>query len=388
MGRTMSTTVKLKIRTPCLGEGRDLEVNSEWTVAQVKNEIQKEWPNHPSPVDQRLIYSGKMLENHCVLKDVLRFEDGWSDHTIHLVCKQTQAPATQAPTQREGLRQRTNRSAAAASPVLEDAPPAHQDTNRGAADQWQNYHSQIMMQQYYAQYLQYMQYIQNPDQWNPNQTHQQQVNHQEMTAAFNSMAAAAAAAAAAVGGPQQLPVAPQQHAPAREPVEPAPADRVVAVAAGDDLGAGAAGNVFMNAGAGAVGAMEEDDDEMDGGRRDIFDWFYVLTRVLVLIFVVHSYSSFARFSLVAGIAIIVYLYRFGVMVVHGDEEENRQPPREQQQPEPQPAQAEPVAGEAEEPTPAIETVQEQQRAWYDLAGTFVTTFFTSMVPNQNERRIF
>ena len=52
-------------------------------------------------------------------------------------------------------------------------------------------------------------------------------------------------------------------------------------------------NVMMNAGAGGIGAME-DEDELNGGQRDILDWCYVVTRVLVLFSVVYFYSSLAR----------------------------------------------------------------------------------------------
>ena len=60
--------------------------------------------------------------------------------------------------------------------------------------------------------------------------------------------------------------------------------------------------------------MEEgDEDDLDGpngGRRDIFDWFYVLSRVLVLFSVVYSYSSLGRFALIAAVAVVVYFYKF------------------------------------------------------------------------------
>merc|ERR1712141_320915 len=48
-----------------------------------------------------------------------------------------------------------------------------------------------------------------------------------------------------------------------------------------------------------------------GGQRDILDWFYVASRVLVLFSIVYFYSSLARFALVAGLGLAVYLYRIG-----------------------------------------------------------------------------
>merc|ERR1719222_892062 len=55
----------------------------------------------------------------------------------------------------------------------------------------------------------------------------------------------------------------------------------------------------------------EDDDDINGGQRDVLDWCYVATRVLVLFSVVYFYSSLARFALAAGLGIIFYLYNNG-----------------------------------------------------------------------------
>ena len=42
------------------------------------------------------------------------------------------------------------------------------------------------------------------------------------------------------------------------------------------------------------------------------------------------------------------------------------------------------------PGPAAEATQQPQpeAAWYDVAATFVTTFFTSIVPDQNDPQVF
>jgi len=56
-------SVKIKIRTPCLNEGRDLSVDPQWTVGKLKSQIAQDWPNQPKPSDQRLIYSGKLLND-------------------------------------------------------------------------------------------------------------------------------------------------------------------------------------------------------------------------------------------------------------------------------------------------------------------------------------
>jgi len=445
-------TVKLRIRTPCLAEGKlDLEVDCQWTVLRLKQEIQKEWPNHPSPPEQRLIYSGKLLDNKSVLNDALRFEEGWSDHTIHLVCKnsnnsQTGKAADKQPSStsaaaigQEGLRHRSNAAAASSNTIPASTgnqttpatttgmavDPSSSPLNL-AAENWQNYQSQLMMQQYYAQYIQYMQYCQSTQQWSnaaagaasSSSQVQPHAAGAQMAAPLNPVhaAAAATAAAAAVGGHQQQMAAGAHQAAAAALVnqqqqavaetDPAPAAAAAAAAAADNLGAPNAGNVMMNAGAGAVGAMEDDDDEMGGGRRDIFDWFYVLSRVLVLFSVVYSYSSLARFALIAVVAVIFYLYKLGFLGQHRQAVAAAAAARpqqqaadqaaaaaDQQQPENQERQA---AEEEVDPTPsegsaapaADEDQPQQVQPWHDLVVTFVTTFFTSMVPDNNDPQVF
>ena len=70
----MAQTIKLNIKSPTSDEDKSLSTSLEATVKEVKCQIEKEWPSHPSLKDQRLVYAGKMLENHSVLKEVLRLK--------------------------------------------------------------------------------------------------------------------------------------------------------------------------------------------------------------------------------------------------------------------------------------------------------------------------
>merc|ERR1719323_2396201 len=65
----------------------------------------------------------------------------------------------------------------------------------------------------------------------------------------------------------------------------------------------------MNAGGG--GGMMEDDIGNDRRDRDLLDWMYLLSRVVLLISIVYFYSSISRFLLVAFIGGLVYLYQNG-----------------------------------------------------------------------------
>lgn len=456
--------VKLKIRTPCLNEGRDLEVDPEWTVGQLKELIGREWPSQPKPSDQRLIYAGKLLDRDCcVLSTILRTEMN-DEHTLHILLKSLQyTPPTNT---NAGLRHRTTAAPAASlqRPAESAAAPADQSGNAAAVNanvnvpavnsgnatspEWEVYQQQ--MAQYYARYIQYMQYYMQhhqQNQWNgtaaaPEVGHQQAQLNQGVAAA----PLAAAALAAQLQHQQQHAAGMQgagvaQHAPAARPAAPM-ADNV---APPDNLGN--ANNVMMNAGA-AVGAVQEGDEEdgFNGGRRDIFDWFQVLFRVLVIFSVLYSYSSFSRFALIAMIAIIVYFYKSAVVGHRNPADLNHQRPAPNPQPaavNPLPAAANPQQGEANPQQAVVNqqqvavnqqqvAVNQQQQAgveqeerdsddsddseeavneevelqpqlaaitarvaregaagsWYETVITFVTTFFTSIVPDNNDPQVF
>ena len=181
------------------------------------------------------------------------------------------------------------------------------------------------------------------------------------------------------------------------------------------------GNVVMNAGAGGMGAMEEDDEDGIGvgGQRDILDWFYVASRVLVLFSIVYFYSSLARFALVAGLGLAVYLYRIGFfgqrMADHNlnanlnnnnnnnnlNQNHNiqRNNPNENLPDQEQPGEpningeeVEGVAGNNEnEDVDGVRNINENtnslapvriEPSFYQVATTFLTTFFTSLMPNE------
>ena len=88
---------QLNVKSPCSNEeDQILTCQLDWTVRQVKENIQNVWNNHPRPEDQRLVYAGKLMENEDVLKNILRVDEEITSYTIHLVCK----------VNNEGLRQR------------------------------------------------------------------------------------------------------------------------------------------------------------------------------------------------------------------------------------------------------------------------------------------
>lgn len=56
------------------------------------------------------------------------------------------------------------------------------------------------------------------------------------------------------------------------------------------------------------------EDEEEANNRDWLDWFYWISRAAVLFSIVYFYSSFTRFILVISFAIFMYLYQIGLFL--------------------------------------------------------------------------
>jgi len=79
---------KLRIKSPSANlPDIYLEVALNDTILHVKQLIRDNYSQHPEPKDQKLVYSGRLLQDHELVKNVLRFEDDCVHYTIHLVCK-------------------------------------------------------------------------------------------------------------------------------------------------------------------------------------------------------------------------------------------------------------------------------------------------------------
>jgi len=75
------------------------EIELSKTVGDLKQLIAQQYPNNPAPQAQRLIFSGKLLEDSNVLTDLLKQHDTSFPQTFHLVVKtQPAQPPQPAPT--------------------------------------------------------------------------------------------------------------------------------------------------------------------------------------------------------------------------------------------------------------------------------------------------
>merc|ERR1712061_915472 len=84
------------------------------------------------------------------------------------------------------------------------------------------------------------------------------------------------------------------------------------------------GGLVMNAGA-AAGQIQDGGDR----QRDILDWVYVMTRVMLLFSVIYFHSSFFRLAFVAGLGFLAYFYQNRIR----QPAQNIQQQQQQQQPQ-------------------------------------------------------
>uniref|UniRef100_A0A493T287 HERPUD family member 2 n=1 Tax=Anas platyrhynchos platyrhynchos TaxID=8840 RepID=A0A493T287_ANAPP len=142
-----------------------------------------------------------------------------------------------------------------------------------------------------------------------------------------------------------------QHAPANEPA----AVPNVAVRENRPVNP----NVQMNAQGGPV-VNEED------FNRDWLDWMYTFSRAAILLSIVYFYSSFSRFVMVMGAMLLVYLHQAGWFPF-------RQEGGQQQA-------ANNVEGNHSGEDAGEDANIEHQPGFMASAWSFITTFFTSLIP--------
>ncbi|KAK4317131.1 hypothetical protein Pmani_011765 [Petrolisthes manimaculis] len=440
--------------------------DSDWSVLLLKNHLSSVHPAKPRVDEQRLIYSGQLLADNLLLRNVLRHPTENNAYTIHLVCSPprntTQQPATnqrlptqnpstpsssqrltstplpanqrhtsepppspasqRVPTSRpgsqnsgnmvegggstqdgstpthsevppvsneapDGLRRRNINNSSDSTPQSIEAASAYPTQQlplsalQASADPIQQ---MATMQQMYANYMAYIQYIQMGGVVAGLAWPQQMVQF-PATAALPATAAATTTTTTTPTTPPPDPAdvlqpPPDQNQPA-DPQPPQPPQQI-----------------RMN----AQGGEPDDDDDDEGMGRDWLDWIYVLSRMMVLLSIVYFYSTLSRFMFVICIAMLLYLYQAGWF----------RPARRIDHPQPQPNNNNPGDrnnnnnnnnndrprndNNTDEDTDEADEVERQEPAVSDhvveevpvrpsilaLSWTFLTTFFTSLIPEQ------
>ncbi|CAH1270353.1 HERPUD2 [Branchiostoma lanceolatum] len=354
-----------------------------WTVKKLKSHLSEVYPSKPTEQQQRLIYSGKLLEDHHLLKDVLRQYEDTSTHTVHLVCAPTSTEsASYEQISRTTPTEMVPPSVAPGSTSPTSAPDAGGLRHRGAPGapaapaspyhSHQAYYMYSMMQQYGAGAQVPMTttagYPMNPQQAYWMQMYGQYAQHMAYMQLAQQYGGLPTTTAAPMAAQVQQPVVANQNIAPNQAANQRPE------------------NVRMN----AQGGMVMDDDDDEEGNRDWLDWLYTLSRAAVLLSIVYFYSTTSRFVLLLVGLTLIYLFQAGWFRVR-----RRQPPREPVVVEPPPRndarvenqdQVEEENGEGsgteDETDNPAEPPPIQQPGMLLTAWTFLSTFFTSLIPQQ------
>ena len=344
--------VTLRIKSPSAAL-EDLEVKAQVgdTVRELKEQISLAFPTKPPPGEQKLVYLGKILKDNDRLDEVLRLDDSVSAYTLHLVCA--------LPQQREGLRYRP---APAVHTPAEDVvvpPPA---TYTAPTTQETNQTMEEMMRSFSTQYTTAMSSLP------PSPSEAELAALQELYSQYVGLYMQYLSGSAP--GTQYQHLVPQP--PEQQEVQEGAQGEVQGVQA---PGAG----MVMNAGGGGAVAADAGGDR----NRDILDWVYVMTRVMLLFSVIYFHSSFWRLAFVAGLGFLVFLYQ--------NRQQGRARRPQQVAPVPAPVPVEEVdeqeeREEGEEESEGGEEQEEEQPKPSRVAVvvTFITSLISSIIPEQNQ----
>lgn len=376
-----------------------IECAITWTVKKLKTYLSEVYPSKPKAEDQKLIYSGQLLPDNLMLKDILRQYDTEVVHTVHLVCMPPKdnansssipvaSPLTPSGSPRidsssssinsnnnnDGLRHRSTmgtNNTTRPEQRSQQVPPVVESRS----NMWPNSHDltpeqlnqQMAWMRMYGQYMNYYIMQQYQGLYGVNLP----------------------------GVQPQAPISPPEVQPIADQGNPNPEnirDRQL-----NEIRR-------MNAQGGPV----DDDDEL-AGNRDWLDWVYVFSRLSVLFAIVYFYSSFNRFVMVVLFAVLLYIYQTGVFwrrdrlhrANNNNQERNDRHVAENPQIVNQDAQDEPQVPEEPEmeqmqretreleetmdrDTEPNNRVTQQTVSFLHIAWTFVATFFSSLLPQQQD----
>ncbi|KAJ0066471.1 hypothetical protein NL108_013504, partial [Boleophthalmus pectinirostris] len=255
--------------------------------------------------DQRLVYSGQLLQDHVQLGDVLRKQDEY--HMMHLVCASHSPPSSpQAHSDPSASSSDSSSSSSSASSPNQDTPSSSEVTDglryRGGLPQ---YNAPGVPQWPGGPQVPLQGALPGNMPPHPAYVPMQVLWWQQMYARHYYMQYQAAVAASqspgssAPSAPSSTP--PQPDPPVQPPLGPNPLpEPPPPVNPNFQVNP----NIQMNAQGGAV----LNEDELN---RDWLDWLYTVSRAAVLLSIVYFYSSFSRFVMVLGAMLLVYLHQEG-----------------------------------------------------------------------------
>ncbi|KAG7999301.1 Homocysteine-responsive endoplasmic reticulum-resident ubiquitin-like domain member 2 protein [Nibea albiflora] len=283
----LDSPVTLVIKAPNQKyEDQTINCFLNWTVEKLKSHISNVYPSKPLSKDQRLVYSGRLLQDHLQLRDVLRKSSDTGAASPAATPSQDSQPASSSvPGSYEGLRYRGGfaqydpQSPAGvpqwpdgAQVPLQGGLPANMPPHPMYMPMQMLWWQQMYAHHYYMQYQAAVAASQPPSTSAPSSPTSSSSSSPHPPAQPNEAA--------------QPPLGPNPDPnplPENQPANP---------------------NIQMNAQGGAV----LNDDELN---HDWLDWLYTVSRAGVLLSIVYFYSSFSRFVMVVGAMLLVYLHQAG-----------------------------------------------------------------------------
>ncbi|GLV40467.1 Homocysteine-induced endoplasmic reticulum protein [Carabus blaptoides fortunei] len=338
----MTIPVTLIVKAPNQQiDDQTVKCELSWTIHKLKSHLSEVYPSKPAKDEQKLIYSGQLLSDTVVLKDVLRNYDGENTHTVHLVCTPSR-------------NYKPEQAAPKPSPIMDQLPQTPPDASpttstTGLRQRSVNNINQETMTDYRTMWASFAQPYGNvPD---PSQYALQTALLQQAYAQY-------------INQYMQMVTNQLPRRPADTQTEPEIA-AAAAVVAPDPV----------NGGEPAAGAVaDEPDVDEPPADRDWLDWFYVFSRVLVLFCIVYFYSSPLRFTLVLLLGIGLYLYQMGFFRAQAaNNNEARRPENNNV-----PAAQVPTDETTNQSTHAV--IIDQRPTMLNIMWTFFTTFFASLIP--------
>ncbi|XP_053120922.1 homocysteine-responsive endoplasmic reticulum-resident ubiquitin-like domain member 2 protein [Hemicordylus capensis] len=367
----------------------------DWTVGRLKWHLSKVYPSKPSTKDQRLVYSGRLLPDHLQLKDILRKQDEY--HMVHLVCSSRTPPSSPKPDAgRENDGSSTSSNISSSENSRSTTPSPSQETLHTTSNSSSDglRHRNLPQAQSNPMQSHPFPYIMQGNVGNqfpgqgvpagfpvyPAFSPLQMIWWQQMYARQYYMQYQAAVSAQATPSTESAsPPAPQPSNSDRAPANEPPAAPNVAPQENRPVNQ----NVQMNAQGGPV--MNEEDF-----NRDWLDWMYTFSRAAILLSIVYFYSSFSRFVMVMGAMFLVYLHQAGWFPFR--QEEIQQPAVNHNADMNHDGQNVNNAGleemerlmddgiDEDSGEDVVDVNTEQHPGFMASAWSFITTFFTSLIP--------
>jgi hypothetical protein len=391
-------------------EDKRILAKASWNIRELKGKLSEIYPT--STEEQKLIYSGKLLNDTVVLKDILREYEGQEAHTVHLVFTPKTSSRLQTILKENSSINSTSNQSQSSDMSTSELRQRHTATNAVTVQEQQqqsttnipsNYYNafygnmpydansvlaqqyamQTWMQQAYAQYMnQYMNIVQ-----------QQQTQQVPNLAGFMQPQMPFISPTIIPTPPTsstiQSPNSEIQTASASPPAQP----QAQVEQAPQPAAAAEPQRRFPN--------IIQDEQE----NRDWLDIVYSMSRLLILLCLVYFYSSPLRCLIVILIGISIYLYhiyrqnqnrlnnnnttRVNLNNVNRPPQAPAAAPRpenaEQRQENGENPTEESQQAESSETEPLVTasdelTSTEPQVSWLTIARTFVVSFVASIIP--------